>query len=185
MKLSVDDCLGILYNQLETIFCQQSYMNFLRRHLLNLFTVSLIGFIGYLSYEKYLSVQSLPSYSLEEALSLNKNPKNKPLILELYRLNDQILETEEQSNEVPLLFISNDPTEKSISMNQVADAQVTDAKILLNRICKDSCRALRCRMDPGLGHACRVNCPQHKITHCRLAVKLVVPAESPSVEVDE
>lgn len=143
-------------------------MKLLKHHLLKLLTTSIITIIGYLSYEKYTTVQILPFYSLDESLTLTKNPKNKPLILELYRLGAQVRHTQSPSQH-DIMLVSNTflPPQPPTTVEHPLDAQ-----ILLTRLCKDSCRALRCRIDPGLGHACRVNCPRYKIRACRLAIKL-------------
>lgn len=127
---------------------------FFQRYFLFLCFVLSFLIIGCLFYKRYETIQTLKPYSMETVLLLNENPKNKPLILKLFKWGEEV------------------GPYRDTSSSQILDKNLRHKKILLNRMCKDSCRALRCRMDPGLGHACRINCPQKTIYTCRLSLKL-------------
>lgn len=108
-------------------------------------------------YKKYEVNRSLEIYSHARVLSHTQNPKNVPLIEELYRLGGKV-----------------EPV-KGLNSKQITDPEQKSDYILLSKICKDSCLPLRCRMDPGLGHACRINCPAHKIKFCITSLKPLQP----------
>lgn len=130
-------------------------IHFLQHHLLSVFIVLTFGIIGFLSWEKYHITENLEDYTLEDVLEMTTHKKNTPLILELFKLGDQVKKN------------------RDLSYHNIKDETERDALILLTRICKDTCKAIRCRIDPGLGHACRINCPQSKIKPCRLSVKIM------------
>lgn len=125
----------------------------LKPTLLPLLIIATFAFIGYMSYEKYKGTQVAPTYTLEEVLQHTHKEKNKPLVIELFRLGD----------------IARDSLH--LKRSEIADKETRHARTLLNRICKDTCKAIRCRIDPGLGHACRINCPGAKLTPCKMAVQ--------------
>lgn len=108
-------------------------------------------------YKKYEANRSLEIYSHARVLSHTQNPKNVPLIEELYRLGGKV------------------ESVKGLNSKQITDPEQKSDYILLSKICKDSCLPLRCRMDPGLGHACRINCPAHKIKFCITSLKPLQP----------
>lgn len=106
-----------------------------------------------LLYHKYQTNKALEIYSYEQVLAHAKKPKNLPLINELYRLGNQVRSF------------------KDLKSREVSDEEKRSAHILLSKICKDSCLPIRCRIDPGLGHACRLNCPVRKVKFCVTSLK--------------
>lgn len=104
--------------------------------------------IGTTSFYRFDKNLQLPAYSQDTVLAETAYEKNKPLVKELYRLGNRVGDLKQSKSK------------NIINNNQ------REAHILLSKICKDSCLPIRCRLDQGLGHACRVNCPSHKIRFC-------------------
>lgn len=121
----------------------------------------LISVIPCLLYEKYQSNRNLEVYSYEQVIENTVKPKNIPLVEELYRLGSQVTKV------------------KDLKSKEITDPDQKKTHILLSKICKDSCLPVRCRIDPGLGQACRINCPAHKIKFCVTSLK-PFPKESNS-----
>ncbi len=109
-----------------------------------------VSFVGYERYQKNIV---LPLYSQERLLGESVHERNKPMIKELFRLGDRVGDL------------------KEVKSRAIVNKDQRDAHILLSKICKDSCLPVRCRLDPGLGHACRVNCPSRKIRFCVTTLK--------------
>lgn len=133
--------------------------HFLQRHLLSVFIVIILGIIGYLSWEKYCITETLEDFTVEEVIQITTNPKNKPFIYELFKLGNKVKNI------------------RDVSYHDVLGEEKKNDLLVLTRICKDTCKAIRCRIDPGLGHACRINCPKSKIRPCRMSVKPVYRSE--------
>jgi hypothetical protein len=123
-------------------------------------TLILATLIGALIIHKYQINQTLEAYTHEQVLGHVVKPKNIPLVEELYRLGNQVI------------------TVKGLKSKEISDPDQRKAHILLCKICKDSCLAIRCRLDPGLGHACRTNCPARKIPFCVTSLKPLPPLPS-------
>ncbi len=109
--------------------------------------------ISFIGYERYQQNIVLPSYSQAHLLNEAAYERNEPLIKELFRLGDRV------------------GSLKEVKSSTIINKDQRDAHILLSKICKDSCLPVRCRLDPGLGHACRVNCPSRKIRFCITTLK--------------
>lgn len=107
--------------------------------------------VGYLGWIKYCDTAQLPTYSKSHILSNVKKNKNVPLAEELFVLGDSVKDV------------------LTARPGSVSDPKKRSKLILLNKVCKDSCKAIRCRVDPGLGHACRQNCHPKKVRSCILA----------------
>ncbi|MBW8309960.1 MAG: hypothetical protein K0M45_10085 [Candidatus Paracaedibacteraceae bacterium] len=113
----------------------------------------LVGAIAFLIYHKYQANRFLEFYTHEQVLRHTKKVKHIPLIEELYRLGEQVASV------------------KDLKSKDIKDAEQKKIHILLSKICKDSCLPFRCRIDPGLGHACRINCPARKVKFCVTSLK--------------
>lgn len=109
--------------------------------------------LSYLTYQKYLRTAVPKDYSVEDVLRFTKLEKNKPVIEELFKLGDQVRDV------------------RDLKSSQILDDEKRKAHILLNRMCRDTCKTIRCRIDPGLGHACRINCPDRRVKICKIATK--------------
>ncbi len=115
--------------------------------------VILSTILSYIGYERYQYNVVLPFYSQELLLSEATQERNKPLINELFRLGEIVGDL------------------KEVKSSTIDNTEQKEAHILLSKICRDSCLPVRCRLDPGLGHACRVNCPTRKIRFCITTLK--------------
>ncbi len=115
--------------------------------------VILATILSYMGYERYQHNVVLPVYSKERLLSEATQERNKPLINELFRLGEIVGDL------------------KEVKSATIDNKEQRDAHILLSKICRDSCLPVRCRLDPGMGHACRVNCPTRKIRFCITTLK--------------
>lgn len=131
------------------------------RCFLLLIILGIIAAVGLLAFGKYQANQALGDYSYEQVVAHVKKPKNIPLIEELYRLGDRVRSV------------------KDLKSRDIPDQEQRNSRILLGKICKDSCLPIRCRMDPGLGHACRVNCPARKVKFCITSLKPLPPKPEP------
>ena len=127
--------------------------------MLPILIVITIAGLGYFTYQKYQKSSHQQDYDLEYVLRFTKNNKNRPIIEELFRLGDKVRDV------------------RDLKSSQVLDDEKRNTLILLNRMCRDTCKTIRCRIDPGLGHACRINCPARKMKACKLATKNVPPEE--------
>lgn len=132
-----------------------------RQFILPLVVLSVFVGIGIMTCLKLQNINHWPLYSKEHILRNLKQVKNGPLVEELFTLHDSVKDV----------------------INQKAGSVTSDEKranlILLTKICKDSCKAIRCRIDPGLGHACRQNCPENKVYFCILATKMLPEEMTP------
>ena len=128
-----------------------------RKFILPFLVSIIIAILIVMTYLKMQDITHWPTYSKEHILRNIKQPKNLPLIEELFILSDLVKDIINQKSG------SIETHEKRANL------------ILLTKICKDSCKAIRCRIDPGLGHACRQNCPSGKIDFCILATKRLAP----------
>lgn len=126
-------------------------------YLLPLLIVITISILGYFTYQKYQRTNQLQDFNVEYVLRHTKNNKNRPIIEELFKLGDQVRDV------------------RDLKSSQIVDEDKRKAHILLNRMCRDTCKTIRCRIDPGLGHACRINCPARRMKACKLATKDISP----------
>ena len=126
-------------------------------YLLPLLIVITISVLGYFTYQKYQRTNQLQDFNMEYVLRHTKNNKNRPIIEELFKLGDQVRDV------------------RDLKSSQIIDEDKRKAHILLNRMCRDTCKTIRCRIDPGLGHACRINCPERRMKACKLATKDISP----------
>ena len=124
-----------------------------RSYLLPALFITVLVTVGYLGCVKYCDNQTLPNYSKAHIIRNVRKPKNIPLIEELFKLNEEVREV---VNDKP---------------GGIADEKKRSTLILLTKLCKDSCKAIRCRIDSSLGHACRQSCPTRKIRYCLMATK--------------
>lgn len=131
---------------------------FLSSFLLPLLIVSAFMALAFTTYQKYQRISLQNELSLEQVLFITKNKKNIPIIEELFRLGVQVRDIKDQKT------------------SKVEDEEQRKVLILLSRMCKDTCKTIRCRIDPGLGHACRINCPDRRVKLCKLATpELISP----------
>ncbi len=112
-----------------------------------------IGGLGIFTFQKYQRSNQLQDYDLEYVLRFTKNNKNKPLVEELFKLGNKVRDV------------------RDLKSSMIQDEKKRKIHVLLNRICRDTCKTIRCRIDPGLGHACRINCPERRMNTCKLATK--------------
>jgi hypothetical protein len=109
--------------------------------------------ISAVGYRLMFWVDSYPPYTLEQVLRNTKKLSNQPLVRKLFDLGAKVGGIKDKKPGA----IKGEPQRDNL--------------VFLTKICKDSCRAIRCRMDPGLGHACRINCPKKTVRFCSIAVK--------------
>ena len=128
-----------------------------RKFILPFLVSIVIAILVVMTYLKTQDITQWPTYSKEHILRNIKQPKNLPLIEELFILNDLVKDIIDQKS------------------GSIQNPEKRADLILLTKICKDSCKAIRCRIDPGLGQACRQNCPSGKVDFCILATKRLSP----------
>lgn len=124
-----------------------------RKLILPFLVLGVFAVLVIMTYFKVQDIAQWPTYSKEHILRNVKQVKNRPFVEELLALHDSVIDVIDQKS------------------GAVEDSQKRADLILLTKICKDSCKAIRCRVDPGLGQACRQNCPQGKVDFCILATK--------------
>jgi hypothetical protein len=124
----------------------------INRKVLGLSLVAILALVS-IAGRVFLWPAQYPDYSFEHVLGNTKQAKNQPLVKQLFELGNKLSSLKD-----------NKPG--SISNNELREKLV-----FLRKICKDSCKAIRCRADPGLGHACRINCPKKTVYFCSIAVK--------------
>lgn len=124
-----------------------------RKFILPFLIIGVFAILTAMTCFKVHDIAHWPTYSKEHILRNVRQVKNRPLVEELVALHDSVGEAIHQKS------------------GAVEDIQKRANLILLTKICKDSCKAIRCRVDPGLGQACRQNCPQGKTNFCILATK--------------
>lgn len=124
-----------------------------RKFILPFLVIGVFAFLAIMTYFKVQDIAHWPVYSKEHILRNIKQVKNRPLVEELLELHGSIGDSINQKS------------------GAIEDAEKRANLILLTKICKDSCKAIRCRIDPGLGQACRQNCPPGKVNFCILATK--------------
>ncbi len=107
----------------------------------------------WIGFERFETNLALPKYSKDQVLTITHSERNVPLVKELYRLGDRVGDL------------------KEVKSKTIINKDQREAHVLLSKICKDSCLPIRCRLDPGLGQACRVNCPSRKIRFCITTLK--------------
>lgn len=132
-----------------------------RRFILPFLVMVVLAVLIGLTYLKMQDITHWPTYSKPHILRNIKQAKNLPLIEELFSLNDSVKDVIDQKS------------------GSVEDVEKRTNLIFLTKICKDSCKAIRCRIDPGLGQACRQNCPDGKVDFCTLATKRLPEEASP------
>jgi len=134
-----------------------------RRFILPLLVMTVLAILIVLTYLKVQDITYWPTYSKPHILRNVKQAKNLPLIEELFALNDSVKDVIDQKS------------------GSVVDLAKRTNLIFLTKICKDSCKAIRCRIDPGLGQACRQNCPEGKVDFCILATKRLPEENLPNL----
>lgn len=124
-----------------------------RRFILPFLVIGVFAVLMTMTYFKLEDITQWPIYSKEHILRNTKQIKNRPLVEELFEIYESVKDVIDQKS------------------GSVEDPQKRDNLILLTKTCKDSCKAIRCRIDPGLAHACRQNCPEGNVNFCILATK--------------
>lgn len=124
-----------------------------RKFILPFLVIGVFAVLAIMTCFKVKDIAQWPAYSKEHILRNLKQVKNRPLVEELLELHNSVADVIDQKS------------------GAVEDPQKRADLILLTKICKDSCKAIRCRVDPGLGQACRQSCPQGKVDFCILATK--------------
>ncbi len=133
-----------------------------RKYILPFLVLGVFLVLAVMTYFKVEDITHWPIYSKEHILRNIKQVKNRPLVEKLFEINESVKEVIDQKS------------------GSVEDPQKRAGLILLTKICKDSCKAIRCRVDPGLGQACRQNCPEGKVDFCILATKRLADEPEPS-----
>lgn len=124
-----------------------------RQFILPLIVFGVFLSLGITTFFKMQDINHWPVYSKAHILRNIKQVKNAPLVEELFTLHDSVQDIIDQK------------------AGSIEAEEKRSRLILLTKICKDSCKAVRCRVDPGLGQACRQNCPESKVRFCTLATK--------------
>ncbi len=109
--------------------------------------------LAMIGYRLFFWVDSYPSYTEDHVLRNTKKINNQALVRKLFDLGHKV------------------HTVKDLKPGAIKNDQLRDNLVFLTKICKDSCKTIRCRIDPGLGHACRINCPKKTVRFCSIAVK--------------
>lgn len=115
--------------------------------------VTMIIAIFIVGYRVIFWVDPHPTYTMDHVLRNTKKISNQALIRKLFALGQRVQSV------------------KDLKSGAIKNDQMRDDLVFLTKICKDSCKAIRCRIDPGLGHACRINCPKKTVKFCSIAVK--------------
>lgn len=132
-----------------------------RKFILPFLIIFMLGTLGILTYLKIQDTLQWPLYSQAHIIRNVKQAKNLPLVMELFSLHESVEDVINQKS------------------GSVTNEEKRTQLILLTKICKDSCKAIRCRVDAGLGQACRQNCPKGKVDFCILATKRLPKESSP------
>lgn len=98
-------------------------------------------------------VDTYPTYSMDYVLRNTKKINHQALVRKLFDLGNKVQSV------------------KDMKPGAIKEEKLRDNLVFLTKVCKDSCKAIRCRVDPGIGHACRINCPKKTVRFCTIAVK--------------